>query len=128
LLLRQFLPEEIDATRQSEVLLPRDQEMRESIPIGQLNQAKMGFYDIFSRPKLFFSMFCGCMAYLNGTLMEPVLALRLQDFNFNQTEIGFYYAAFPIFYILTALSVERWPKFIDKRVFLFLGFVLATLS
>jgi MFS family permease len=128
LLLWRFLPKEIDATTQSEVLLPRNQEMLESIPMRQPKQAKLSFCGILSNPKLFFSLFCGCIAFFNGTLLEPVLALRLLDFNFSENEIGLYFAAFVIVYTFTALSIERWPKSIDTRVYLILGFVMAILA
>mmetsp|Transcript_33466 Transcript_33466/g.51393 ORF Transcript_33466/g.51393 Transcript_33466/m.51393 type:complete len:112 (+) Transcript_33466:130-465(+) len=47
--------------------------------------------------------------------MEPVLAMRVKEFNLSQVEIGLFFIIMPIFYIPTSILVQKVPNGVEKR-------------
>jgi hypothetical protein len=50
--------------------------------------------------------------------MEPILAMRLDEFNLSQMEIVMFFTILPMFYIPTSVLVQYTPKGIEKRAIL----------
>jgi predicted MFS family arabinose efflux permease len=78
IILKRVIPDDVDANPIStEVLLPVSQEMQETIPIEIQLKPKMTFLDVLRQPKMFFALLCGCLAYFDGSIFEPILTVRL---------------------------------------------------
>jgi MFS family permease len=47
--------------------------------------------------------------------MEPILALRMEEFNLSQDKIGLFFTIYPLFYILTNLLYAYFPLNVSRR-------------
>lgn len=132
IILKKVIPDEIDNNSIiKEVLLPEvsnDQEMLKTVPIELKVKSRMGFLDVLRRPKMLFALLCGCLAYFDGSVNEPVLTNRLEDYDISQAVAGVYFAVYPLVYILVALTFNKWPKSIDNRVYMIIGCVFGIFS
>jgi len=92
------------------------------------DQKKVTFCMIFSNPKVVFGCFSGCLAYFTYSQMEPILALRLKEFNLSAAQLGLFFAILPIFYMTFGMLVQLQPKWIDARVYLITGAFIGTIG
>jgi MFS family permease len=56
------------------------------------------------------------LCYFTYSFMEPILAERLAEFDLNSMQIGLFFAIWPVFYIPASITVQYFPRRIDKRV------------
>lgn len=90
--------------------------------------AEVTFCGIFSRPKILLGCASGSLAYFSYSQMEPILALRLKQFDLSSTQMGLFFAILPIFYMSTGMLVQYQPKWVDNRVYLIGGCFLGCLA
>lgn len=65
------------------------------------------------------------LSFFPFALMEPILALRLTDFDLTTVQIGIFFAIWPIFFITSTLIAKHLPSKVDRRVTLMLSALLS---
>ena len=71
---------------------------------------------LLSYPRFLLAATSSGLVYFLCCYPEPILALRLKDFNLNAIEIGIFFAIWAIFYIPSSIAVQFLPRKISKRV------------
>ena len=61
--------------------------------------------DLLRNQKLVAAALCGPISYFSYTFMEPILAIRLLDYNLTKIYIGLFFAICPVFYMATGFSI-----------------------
>jgi len=82
---------------------------------GRLSEGEVTIGKLLSDKRFFFAGATASLAYFCYGYMEPLLALRLKDFDLNQTEISYFFTILPLFYIISSVLVQFTPSFIEKR-------------
>lgn len=67
---------------------------------------------------------CGPISYFSYVFMEPILAIRLLDYGLSKIQIGLFFAICPLTYMVSGVSIQYLPKWLDNRVPLFIASVL----
>jgi hypothetical protein len=57
--------------------------------------------------------------------MEPILAIRLGDFNLTTIQIGIIFAIMPFFYTLVCVLYSYVPQCIEKRLLMMMTALLS---
>ena len=83
------------------------------------------FCGLFSSARFAMATLSGALSYFPYALMEPILALRLTDFNLSSTQIGLFFAIWPIFFITSSQIAKLLPTSVDRRVPLMLSTLLS---
>ena len=89
---------------------------------------KISLKGFFSSPKILFAGMSASFAYFMYAQLEPVFAIRLTEFNLSQLSIGLFYAIFPVVYVISGLTIQYFPKWIDRRVFLISALAINTVA
>ena len=79
---------------------------------------------LISCPRILFGALSCCLSNVVFSQLEPILALRMNDFNLSSVQTGAVLAVLPFIYIFGTLLVPCLPSWIDKRVTLMLSNVL----
>jgi len=61
-------------------------------------------------PRFFLATFTGAWSYFLFVYSEPILALRVDEFNLTQNQIGLFFAVQPVFYIVMSIVVQWTPR------------------
>lgn len=68
-----------------------------------------------------FSAFAALLVYFLFSYLEPILAVRIKDFNLSQTQIGVLFVIYPVFYTLFSLVSGMIPNGVQKRATIILA-------
>jgi MFS family permease len=79
-----------------------------SLPIQK--KVVIGTFELLRYPRFLLSAFSGTLGYFLFSFMEPILALRAEEFKLTQVQIGLFFIINPIFYIPTSIFVQKVPK------------------
>jgi len=60
-------------------------------------------------PKIAFAAWLGGYCFFTWCELEPVLALRLKEFNLNQVQIGLFFAIMTVGSMLAGVAVQYHP-------------------
>ena len=71
---------------------------------------------LLKQPRFLLAATSSGLVYFLCCYPEPILALRLKDFNLTAIEIGMFFAIWAIFYIPSSILVQFLPRKISKRV------------
>ena len=73
---------------------------------------------------MFCSLISALLDYFIYSQFEPILGIRLLDYNFSQTTIGVYFAIFPVVYAICGLNLSKIPKSVNRQaLMIFLTFL-----
>ena len=62
------------------------------------------------------------LGYFLYGFLEPILAMRVKEFDLTQVQIGVFFIVMPIFYIpVSSVVVPSLPSSISKRAIMILG-------
>lgn len=93
----------------------------EKIEVQSIPMVKLRIWHLFTKIRIFYGLISGCIAYFSWCQMEPIQALRMQDFDFSTMQTGLFFAIFPTCYLISGLLISFEPKWIDNRVYLIVG-------
>ena len=77
--------------------------------------------DLLGNSRFVFAGLSGSMSYLLYGYLEPVLAIRLDDFNMDQIQISLIFCVITVFYVPSCVLVAYIPKSVEKRLILILA-------
>jgi predicted MFS family arabinose efflux permease len=77
------------------------------------------------RPRFILAPISGSLCYFSYTALEPVLAIRLQDFDLSSIEIGVFFSLYALLYIPGGLLVQYTPARWERRSVLLTAILLA---
>lgn len=66
-------------------------------------------------PRFTLAALAGSLTYFTYSFMEPILAIRLNDFSLSQIRRGLFFAVLPCFYIPASLMIQYVPSQVKKR-------------
>jgi len=71
----------------------------------------------------------GMSCYISYGFFEPTLAPRLEEsFDFSIRQIGFFFAIFPVFYVVGCLTFAQMPKSVNLHAQAIAGLWLVSLA
>ena len=92
-------------------------ELHEHLLHHDLYQRKATMTELLRIPRFILAALAGSLTYFTYSFMEPILAIRLNDFtNLSQIRRGLFFAVMPCFYIPASLIIQYVPSKIEKRV------------
>ena len=80
---------------------------------------------LFASARFTMATLSGALGYFPYALMEPILALRLTDFNLSEVQIGIFFAIWPSLFLTSSIISRHLPNSVDKRVTLMLSAFLS---
>ena len=66
-------------------------------------------------PRFALAALAGSLTYFTYSFMEPILAIRLNDFSLSSLSRGLFFAVLPCFYIPASLMIQYVPSKVEKR-------------
>ena len=91
----------------------------------ELQVGSLSVCSLFSSARFAMATLSGALSYFPYALMEPILALRLTDFDLTSMQIGIFFAIWPTFFLTSSQIAKHFPKRVDKRVPLMLSTLLS---
>ena len=82
----------------------------------------VGACDLLGNTRFVFASLSGMLGYFLYGFLEPILAMRVKEFDLTQVQIGVFFIVMPIFYIpVSSVVVPSLPSSISKRAIMILG-------
>ena len=85
----------------------------------------MGYIKLLKIRRYLLASLTGSLAYFSYCYLEPILALRLTEFNMNYIQIGLIFTITPIFFIGSSIGVQFLPITIERRAILIVALFLS---
>ena len=79
---------------------------------------EIGTFELLKYPRFLFAALSGVLGYFLYDFQSPVLAVRVEEFNLTQVEIGLFFMIMPAIYIPTSIMVQKVPNGVEKRAIL----------
>ena len=118
-IIRFIIPQEVDSERcdtETALGFMAEESTNPLLPLS--------FWQLMCKPKIFFGCFSSCLAYFVYSQQEPILAQRFKEYGVTNDSMGHYFAILPIFYMLSGIIMQWYPKWVDNRVYLIIiGYV-----
>ena len=92
------------------------------------NKEPIKYYKVFFRPLFFLTSVSTFLSLFWLTYSEPVLSLRLDDFDLNSALIGVFFSIAPLMYTISSLTISWVATKIDGRYIILVGLLTNGLS
>ena len=76
---------------------------------------QLSYYQLLSTPKIFFALMAGMLGNLVFAHFEPILALRLKDYDASTFKTGMCLSIYGFVYVIGTVLVANLPPRINKR-------------
>ena len=95
--------------------------------LGVINSqaVDIGTFELLRYPRFLFAALAGVLGYFLYDFQGPILAIRMEEFNLSQIQIGLFFIVMPVVYIPTSILVQSVPKGVEKRAVLIIACFLS---
>ena len=93
--------------------------------VKEEHAVQVGYCALLKEARFTLAALSSALCYFTYSFMEPILAVRLAEFNLTQLQIGSFFAIWPVFYIPASIAVQFVPNYIEKRVTIILSAIMS---
>ena len=73
------------------------------------------YWDLFRHPIFAVTSFWAFLSYFEYWYMEPVMSLRLEEFNMSSIEVGLFFCIYGVMYTFTSLSISFFTSAFENQ-------------
>ena len=84
--------------------------------IPEINENLVTRWKLLRNPRYTLAALSASLTYFAMGFMEPILALRLTDFNLKPVEIGLFFSIWAMTYIPMGFAILYLPRKFSKRI------------